>query len=251
MSSRSEVPERVNRLRREFQRYAGTFDEHPPFSTEQLEIHQAVISKRCALGSATCAIMDDKFLEDLRELLVKWGMDSRMAKLVNIESFKTNIRRLASDICSLEAFTILDPKEKFLKVIPTVVDIIQKLEINENYARVVVGTKALHHLLPDLIPPMDRKYTGRFFAWHRPYFQNRQPQILKEGLSVFNSVAREVQPQLLVGPGWRTSSTKILDNAIVGYCIVENLPYSSCTKIDHSAQKLPRLHKNYFFKTFR
>lgn len=29
----------------------------------------------------------------------------------------------------------------------------------------------------------------------------------------------------LVGAGWRTSMTKILDNAIVAYCRVENLPY--------------------------
>ena len=29
--------------------------------------------------------------------------------------------------------------------------------------QIVAGTKALHHLLPDLIPPIDRTYTIRFF----------------------------------------------------------------------------------------
>lgn len=228
MSSRNDVPSRKNRLRLGFQRYVVAFDEHPPFSQEQLEIHQDVISKRRTLGSVENAIMNDEFLEALHELLIKWRMAGRGAKLVDIESFKANIRSLHQDISSLESYTIVSQDAIFSsQVIPSVVNIIKRLNINENYTKVVVGFKAMHHLLPDLIPPIDREYTGRFFVWHRPYFQNRQSEIMKEGLSFFNSLARDVHPESLVGSGWRTSQTKILDNAIVGYCIVENLPYPS------------------------
>lgn len=228
MNSRSDVPARKKRLCLEFQRYLVAYDEHTPFSYEQLKIHQSVINKRRVLGSAMDAMTNDEFLEDLHELLSKWGMAERGAKLVNIESFKTNIQSLCLDISSLEAFTIMNPEPIFSsKVIPEVVRIIQRLNINENRSKVVAGSKALHHLLPDLIPPIDRAYTGRFFAWHRRYFQDRQPQILKEGLLFFNRLAREVQPQFFRGSRWRTSQTKILDNAVVGYCILENLSHPS------------------------
>jgi hypothetical protein len=32
--------------------------------------------------------------------------------------------------------------------------------------KVVSGTKALHHLLPNLVFPMDNEYTATFFGWH-------------------------------------------------------------------------------------
>jgi hypothetical protein len=40
----------------------------------------------------------------------------------------------------------------------------------------MAGSKALDHLLPDLVPPMDREYTRPFFGLHNPEFGNsRQP----------------------------------------------------------------------------
>ena len=42
-------------------------------------------------------------------------------------------------------------------------DVIGKLKITTADARIVSGTKAIHHLVPDLIPPMDNRYTGEFF----------------------------------------------------------------------------------------
>jgi hypothetical protein len=38
----------------------------------------------------------------------------------------------------------------------------------------VPGTKALHHLLPDLVPPMDRAWTGAFFHWSTTAPQNAE-----------------------------------------------------------------------------
>jgi hypothetical protein len=41
-------------------------------------------------------------------------------------------------------------------------------------ALIVPGTKALHHVLPDLVPPMDRAWTGAFFLWSAAAPQNAQ-----------------------------------------------------------------------------
>jgi hypothetical protein len=40
----------------------------------------------------------------------------------------------------------------------------------------------------------------------------------------FVRIARATNPERLVtGTGWRTSKTKVIDNALVGFCIDENL----------------------------
>jgi hypothetical protein len=221
--SRADVPNRIHRLQANFDNYVAAFDRHPPFNASQLAIHQRVIALRRQLGSVERAIASDVFLQQLRQLLEAWGMASRGARLAELDQFRAGIRRKAEDICRLEPFTIAEPETTFTTLIPSISTLISTLNINGNYAKVVIGCKALHHLLPDLIVPIDRTYTGTFFAWPQPYFQNRQAEILREGLTMFNQLARACQPERLIGAGWRTSSTKILDNAIVAYCRAENL----------------------------
>jgi hypothetical protein len=225
--SRTEVPNRIRRFCSDFDSYVAAFDRHPPFKAGQLAIHQRVIALRRQLGSAERAIASDVFLQQLRHLLEVWGMASRGARLAELDRFQASIRRKAEDICRLEPFTIAAPEATFTSILPHISAIIQTLDINDNHTKVVVGSKALHHLLPDLIPPIDRAYTGRFFAWPKSYFQARQAEILREGLTVCNQLACACHPDRLVGAGWRTSATKILDNAIVAYCRVENLPDSA------------------------
>ena len=40
---------------------------------------------------------------------------------------------------------------------------IRSLGVVENKAKIVAGTKTLHHLLPGLVIPMDHVWTGMFF----------------------------------------------------------------------------------------
>jgi len=65
-------------------------------------------------------------------------------------------------------------------------------------------TKALHHVLAELVVPMDREYTQTFFGWHAEEF------------GAFVQIARLVNPSQYVNIGWNSSRTKVLDNALVG-----------------------------------
>jgi hypothetical protein len=96
--------------------------------------------------------------------------------------------------------------------------LVQELGVVDNQARIVAGTKTLHHLIPDLVPPMDRAWTGAFFGWRLLDPQNRQTEIFSKALAGLYGVAVAARPSRLVGAGWRTSLTKILDNAVIGYC---------------------------------
>ena len=46
----------------------------------------------------------------------------------------------------------------------------------------------------------------------------RQEEIFTEAFEALIGVAGAVVPSRLVGSGWRTTSSKLLDNVIIGYC---------------------------------
>ena len=65
---------------------------------------------------------------------------------------------------------------------------------------------------------MDRAWTGAFFGWSILDLQNSQSVILAEAFAAFAEIARATRPSRLAGSGWRTSATKVLDNALIGNC---------------------------------
>jgi hypothetical protein len=88
---------------------------------------------------------------------------------------------------------------------------------------IVAGTKTLHHLLPDLVPPMDRAWTGAFFLWSAAAPRYAQATTFTRTFTGFAQVAQTVRPGQFVGGGWRTSRTKVLDNAAIGYCKIHKI----------------------------
>ena len=44
-------------------------------------------------------------------------------------------------------------------------------------------------------------------------------KVFKEAYKVFMRIARSIEPEKYVGIGWNTSQTKVIDNAIIGYCL--------------------------------
>src|SRR5262249_6245168 len=94
-------------------------------------------------------------------------------------------------------------------------------EIVDNNTRIVPGSKALHHLLPELIVPIDRAYTQTFFRWQNPRFQYEQASCFQQAFAAFAEIARRVHPVQYVSDGWNSSRTKVIDNALVGMVLDE------------------------------
>jgi hypothetical protein len=85
--------------------------------------------------------------------------------------------------------------------------LIENVQILDAKARIVAATKTLHHLLPDLVPPINREYTGDFFKLKPTNWQDRQRQTF---LGVWNDlaeVAAATRPSRVVSEGWNTSPT--------------------------------------------
>ena len=218
------IDNRVDMLVRDFERYVLAFDEKPAFTRSgQFENHAETIRLRFDLGSVSASLQSSEFLDCLWNTLLSWGIGSRASRLVGLEQFEEVLRRHAFAISEIEDERLDAPGLRVQSIADKVWAIINALGIVENKAKLVPCTKALHHLLPELIVPMDRKYTGTFFGWQGPDFQYRQDKIFHDAFERFAIIAKSANPRQYVGSGWRTSVTKVIDNAIVAFCRIENL----------------------------
>lgn len=222
MQRRDVVETRVQRLVAGFQRFLSVYDSSVPFSAEQLALHRATVEARRSVASASAAAQDPRFVSDLRKTLVAWRMAQRGSRLLDEDHFSAALLRAAPLIEELEPFRIDDLH------LPDDVDdevwrAIEELGVVENDAKIVAGTKALHHLLPDLVPPMDRAWTGMFFSLHAPEWQGEaQRRTFLRMFRAFRRIATEVDLNAFVGSApWRTSTSKLLDNAVIGFCLEE------------------------------
>jgi hypothetical protein len=221
--------ERVELLGRDFKRYIAEFDRACPFSTGQRNVHRSTIERRRKLGSAIAAINDNSFLTALRETLVSWKVGMRGTVLVGFDKFKDSLVRNSELISGLDGRIIDEDSLDIDRVSSKIWKLIDDLEIVVNsrgervLAPVVSGTKTLLHILPDLVPPMDREYTQAFFGWHNPEFQYRQEYCFKYIFRSMAMIARRVKPSLYVGTGWHISTAKIMDSAIVGFCLAHDI----------------------------
>ena len=105
------------------------------------------------------------------------------------------------------------------KVAAAAWEVIAHIKVSTSQTQIVAGSKMLHHLLPDLIPPIDRRYTFRFFtgqmmvASDRAAFLSWFPQLADIG-----SRCRQPIRDALRREGFMaTGEAKIIDNAIMGY----------------------------------
>lgn len=208
---------RVPALITGFKRYLDAFTRRPPFKrSDQLKYHIETISLRRKFGSAADAISDEAFIRSLYRTLKAWGIGARASRLVSETEFAARLREKKFELALLDGTTIDDPRVDPTQMGQRLWQIIESLGIVQNNSKIVPGSKALHHILPELVVPIDRAWTQEFFGWHNPEFQYCQASCFAIAFSAFVEIARKVNPQQYVGSGWNSSRTKVIDNAIVG-----------------------------------
>ncbi len=103
------VPERVERLVLNFERYVADVDAQVPFRKEgQFERHARTIAMRRSLGSAAAAIADTKFLQSLYHTFQAWGIGVRASRLARWPQFVAALQAFAPGIVALEGRRIDD-----------------------------------------------------------------------------------------------------------------------------------------------
>jgi hypothetical protein len=220
-SSTNKSKERIEELISGFDEYVFLYERQFPFTKAgQFQLHRQTIERRRQHGTVQNALTDQLFIDLLYRTLQKWGIGVRGSRLVPLPRFQQVLVSHLDVLDALQNHSIENPPSR---VAQRVYDLIANLGVVDNKAKLVAGSKTLHHLLPDLVPPVDRRYTGAFFGWSTLAPQDSQERIFLEAFGAFEKIAAAVQPSRLVGAGWRTSSSKIIDNAIVGYCLSNDL----------------------------
>jgi hypothetical protein len=217
------VADRIQTLISGFDTYLAHYDERFPFTRAgQMSQHAATIERLRELDSDPVrAVQDEVYLASLLATLKAWGIGLRGSRLRPIAEVAAALLDQAELLSGLRHRTISEASLTSDGVDELVWQLIERVDIVDNEARLVALSKTLHHVLPDLVVPIDRTYTGRFFAWGTTAMQYKQRPLFFEAFTVFNQVAQAVDLLARVGSGWRSAPTKLIDNAIIAYCLTE------------------------------
>lgn len=169
---------------------------------------------------------EEYFIELLWATLDAWNMNSRGAQLVDINDFKTNLNKCAIDIESLKKYSIEDLSEKndkAEKIFNQLKNLFENLKLTNTKTKLVTFSKTMHFLLPNLIVPIDRKYTEKFFKLHFNNPKYEEFDHFTNIESAFGLFSREVNLDDFVNnkSQWCKYKTKIIDNIIIGYVKIE------------------------------
>ena len=209
---------RTAELISDFPMFVDRYDEITPFNRAgQLDLHRRTIMLRREHRTATGALSDEQFIESLYATLRSWGIGTRASVLVPIDQFGDTLQSWSPAFEELDRLAIDDPLLDVTGTEDRLWRLITDVDIVENKSKLVALSKTIHHVLPDLLPPIDRAYTQRFFLWETGDFQNEQERVFRSMWRHFVTIASRADPKAFVGSGWRTSRTKVIDNAIVAY----------------------------------
>ncbi len=218
------MEQRVDRLIADFDQYIQVFDEANPFTGASLYFHLRTIEALRKHRVASGALDDDCFFVLLYGTLASWGM--QRPGLISLVDFRDMVGSFVAQrpaIESLENIRLSRLSESQMRgVSDGVWKVMDSLGVGRQRVKLVVNSKALHHVLPDLVPPIDRAYVLRFF-YNRGTLTSPEEKTFKEIYPFFHRVAQAAAPRLrnLLGKGMHTSETKIIDNAIVGFVLAE------------------------------
>jgi hypothetical protein len=214
-----------------FSKKIFNFDTNNPFSGPSVYFHEKTITRLSFFdGRAEQACDDPEFIEMLYATLACWGMH-RMGNpanhMIEFGDFKEVIIGLGKSIQELQSIRIDEIANGYdiedIALVDTIAEkvwaIISTLRIANNEARLVAGTKVLHHLLPELVPPIDRTYSLKMF-YGNTHLHDEQ-RVFKQLFLCYYIIARECKRnigKILAESGHKmnTSFTKVIDNAIVG-----------------------------------
>jgi hypothetical protein len=217
---------RVVQLSDNFIQYLEFFESSGTFIGPSFYFHQKTLTTRRKYGTVMEVLQDEFFFDWLYATLTAWGlhrMGQGNTKLDDIEELKRSFRSQIGGIQRIEHFRIIDLDETEVpKIAQELWCILSHLKVSIAEAQIVANSKALHHLLPSLVPPIDRTYTYNFF-YDRNMLSISESEAFQEMFVQFHRIATVNVEQIRgsVGRGWNTSETKVIDNAIVGYVLKE------------------------------
>ena len=215
--------------------FGGSYEQFALFGGPCIYFHNE------CLRAGRDAFLSVRHIEMLYATLTAWGMhrmgnaESTKTKLTGWQQFHDSIVAQGEGLeqfltCKLSEMSEDEYATALLKLRPYY----EALDLSESDATIVVNSKALHHLFPEFIPPIDRQYTIRFFMqkperWRDAKGKFRtillptgigpQFELFRKTCVDIKRLASGVDPALLEHERIQHNVMvpKALDNAIVNY----------------------------------
>ena len=211
------------------------------------------------LVEAKTGFLEDEHIAMIYKVLDAWGMNSRSTKLLSLKKFTCQIRnyehkRPFEDMKSKYGKKRIDElKDTEIEEIVTwmfdnEIKGINKKSHKKTKTQIVLLSKTFHHIIPNIIPPIDREYSLRFMTWRHENFnakdvihinpdEKRLARIFIEGMRDFFKNTKEGQALIqteLVKPNsdaniigaFNTSLPKIFDNLIIAFVLLHRVKLS-------------------------
>jgi hypothetical protein len=207
-----------------FDEWVWRFEASGLFTGPSVHFHERALQRRRGHRSAAALLTDDLFLEYVYAVLPAWGnyrMDCPPGAVTEFSLLVASLRSAAPTIEQLWPLSLRTlPPDRVPEVGRLLWQVITSIRACTSEVGLAAGSMVLHHVLPDLIPPMDRKYTVRFFAARNALaggtdlaFLEWFPYLVEIGHrcgGVIDAVAGR-EGYMATGPA------KIIDNAIIGF----------------------------------
>jgi len=195
-----------------------------------------------ALRAQRTDFLSDRHLEMTYATLASWGMhrmgDPRKtkAKLVNFDDFRRSILNHQMLLADMVDYRMENCEAaEYEDYLDSLKEVYCALRISISDATVVAHAKTLAHILPNLVPPIDRQYTVRFFTQqYQNFFTSRGtirgvanlPPGTTEQFAVFKEYSLRIKALLdradcssivINENSFNTSYPKIMDNLIMAF----------------------------------
>lgn len=218
--------QRIGALQARFAESLEAFERAKLFSGPSVYFHKRTLEHLRNHKSAADALADDSYLEALYATLTAWGlhrMGPGNAKLLDLDDMRRNLCRCGDLVRELESYQISTLNSVNLRQITRkLCALLDQARVSQARTFLVSSTKAIHHLLPSLVPPVDHEYTLSFFFHNIILDGDNDQEVFGTIFPYFHEVAQRNAELIRAALGrgvMNTSETKIIDNAIVGYCL--------------------------------
>ena len=166
--SRWPVEHHLAALDQDFEQYFSVCAQRRIFSGPSIHFYERTIDIVRRAPSPDALAENPAFYDFVYATLTSWGMhrmgEKVSAKLTEFDTFSKTLRGLIGAVDDLYGQSILDLGDEPAAAVGAQIGQLAATEgVTASTAPLVANTKTLHFILPDLVPPMDRTYTGRFF----------------------------------------------------------------------------------------
>ena len=221
--SSDRMNDNIEKLVDGFPSYVTAFEDRQAFPGPSLYFHERAIERRRRHSTISSLLDDERFLEYVYAVLPAWGMHrmgSQKAKVGDFSQITAALRESAPALDTLWPLRITSLRaDEAQHVAATAWGVIERIRVSTSRTQIVAGSKFLHHLLPDLVPPIDRQYTFMFFTGQKAVASDRLAFLdWFPLLAAVGARCREpIQDAFRRGGFMATGEAKVIDNAIMGF----------------------------------